>query len=139
MVNGIYEKYRVGEPTVDNHHYTSEGSEVSVNRTDGRSNLGDKHHGCRYFVLDVDWNNPATTAALKAYATECESTYPCLASDLNEIAEDCTEAEMSYFILDLDHDPFAAPAVAAFETVDGCSVASVSAPTPENDEQKTTD
>lgn len=54
-----------------------------VSRTDGSDAPGGKHHGCRYFVLDVDHDQHAS-AALSAYATACEATHPALAKDLRE-------------------------------------------------------
>lgn len=62
---GVYEKFR-------------------VERTDGRSAPGEKHHGCTYFVLDVD-HDPYARPALKAYADSCESAFPALAADLRKI------------------------------------------------------
>lgn len=53
----------------------------NVARTDGSDAPGGKHHGCRYFVLDVDHDAHAA-AALSAYARACESTHPALAADL---------------------------------------------------------
>jgi len=52
-----------------------------VTRTDGSSAPGGKHHGCEYFVLDVD-HDPHSKAALQAYALACASTHPQLSADL---------------------------------------------------------
>ena len=52
-----------------------------VRRVDGTDRPGGKHHGCRYFVLDVD-HDPCAHAALTAYAAACETTHPALAHDL---------------------------------------------------------
>lgn len=52
-----------------------------VRRVDGSDLPGGKHHGCRYFVLDVDHDQHAH-AALTAYAAACESSHPELAADL---------------------------------------------------------
>lgn len=52
-----------------------------VRRVDGSDQPGGKHHGCRYFVLDVD-HDPCARAALTAYAAACEATHPALAADL---------------------------------------------------------
>ena len=52
-----------------------------VRRVDGSDQPGGKHHGCRYFVLDVD-HDPRAHAALTAYAAACESSHPKLAADL---------------------------------------------------------
>lgn len=61
-IRPLYEKYR-------------------VERTDGRSAAGEKHHGCRYFVLDID-HDPFARAALEAYAKACAERHPMLAADL---------------------------------------------------------
>lgn len=53
----------------------------TVTRTDERSEPGEKHHGCRYFVLDLD-HDPFAWAAIEAYEVACASTYPSLAIDL---------------------------------------------------------
>ena len=55
-----------------------------VERTDGRSELGEKHHGCRYFVLDVDHNQFAA-AALAAYRDQCAAKFPELAGDIDRL------------------------------------------------------
>lgn len=52
-----------------------------VRRVDGSDQPGGKHHGCRYFVLDVDHDQHAHDA-LTAYAAACESSHPELAADL---------------------------------------------------------
>lgn len=52
-----------------------------VRRVDGSDAPGGKHHGCRYFVLDVD-HDPHSVDALMAYAAACEKTHPELAKDL---------------------------------------------------------
>ena len=52
-----------------------------VTRTDGRSQKGRKHHGCEYFVLDLD-HDPHALPALKAYEESCRADYPALAYDL---------------------------------------------------------
>lgn len=58
-----------------------------VRRVDGTDAPGCKHHGCRYFVLDVDHDKHAG-AALFAYAEFCEQDYPLLAEDVRVWAED---------------------------------------------------
>ena len=63
---GIYEKFK-------------------VERTDGESAPGEKHHNCRYFVIDIDHDEFASST-LKRYAVACASKYPRLAKDLKEIA-----------------------------------------------------
>jgi hypothetical protein len=52
-----------------------------VYRTDGRSCIGQKHHGCEYFVLDLT-HDPFANAALDAYAKACRSKFPKLADDI---------------------------------------------------------
>lgn len=64
---GIYEKFR-------------------VERTDGAGAEGGKHHGCRYFVLDID-HDPHAGPALEAYAESCRSAYPVLAEDVSVLAQ----------------------------------------------------
>lgn len=57
-----------------------------VERTDGSSAPGGKHHGCDYFVLDLT-HDPYAVAALLAYADACDAAYPQLASDLRSKIE----------------------------------------------------
>ncbi|HZW25150.1 MAG TPA: hypothetical protein VFF26_06685 [Gallionella sp.] len=52
-----------------------------VRRVDGSDRPGGKHHGCEYFVLDVD-HDPHAPAALLAYAQACAATHPHLSADL---------------------------------------------------------
>jgi hypothetical protein len=52
-----------------------------VRRVDGSDQPGGKHHGCRYFVLDMDHDAHAP-AALRAYADSCANSHPQLAADL---------------------------------------------------------
>ena len=54
-----------------------------VERTDGKSAPGEKHHGCEYFVLDMDHDDHAK-AAIKGYvhSLEASNEYPGLAADL---------------------------------------------------------
>lgn len=52
-----------------------------VTRVDGSSAPGGKHHGCEYFVLDVD-HDPHAKAALQAYAVACAQSHPQLSADL---------------------------------------------------------
>lgn len=53
----------------------------SVSRVDGSDAPGGKHHGCEYFVLDMD-HDKAAPAALVAYADAVAETHPQLAADL---------------------------------------------------------
>ena len=57
-----------------------------IERTDGRSRQGEKHDGCRYFVLDLDHDIHAV-AALDAYRLSCIKEKPTLANDLEEKLE----------------------------------------------------
>jgi hypothetical protein len=57
----------------------------NVERTDGSSAPGGKHHGCEYFVLDLS-HDPFAPPALRAYAAACAAEYPALAADLRTIA-----------------------------------------------------
>lgn len=52
-----------------------------VERTDGSSAPGGKHHGCQYFVLDVTHDKHAAVA-LAAYAGAVAATHPQLAADM---------------------------------------------------------
>lgn len=52
-----------------------------VRRVDGSDQPGGKHHGCKYFVLDLD-HDKAAPAAMRAYATEIAPTHPQLAADI---------------------------------------------------------
>lgn len=57
-----------------------------VARTDGSSEPGGRHHGCRYFTLDLD-HDPHAAAALSAYAASCQDSHPLLAADLRAMGE----------------------------------------------------
>lgn len=50
-------------------------------RTDGGDQPGGKHHGCRYYVLDLTHDQHAP-AAMRAYAAACAVTHPLLAADI---------------------------------------------------------
>jgi hypothetical protein len=52
-----------------------------VTRTDKTDRPGEKHDGCRHFVLDID-HDPHARPALEAYAASCETSHPGLAADL---------------------------------------------------------
>lgn len=54
-----------------------------VRRVDGSDAPGGKHHGCRYFVLDMDHDQHAPLA-LRAYAASCAESHPQLSADLNQ-------------------------------------------------------
>lgn len=57
-----------------------------VERVDGKHKPGERHHGCRYFVLDIDHDEHAPDA-LYAYADSCETDYPNLARDLRSLGD----------------------------------------------------
>lgn len=54
-----------------------------VNRVDGSSQPGGKHHDCEYFVLDM-MHDKYAKAALLAYAQACQDDYPQLAEILRK-------------------------------------------------------
>ncbi len=56
----------------------------TVSRNDGRSDPGEKHHGCTYYVLDLN-HDPHAIPALKAYAESCRTDFPALAKDIDTI------------------------------------------------------
>lgn len=53
----------------------------NVSRRDGGSSRGKKHHGCRYFVIDVEHDQFAKLA-LRAYADAAAASHPQLAADM---------------------------------------------------------
>ncbi len=55
----------------------------NVSRVDGSDAACGKHHGCRYFVLDLDHDEFAV-ATMRKYAAECKATHPELAADLEK-------------------------------------------------------
>lgn len=73
--------------TPEQNHDSKKGlyRKFQVERTDGRSAEGEKHHDCQYYVLDLD-HDPFAKFALVAYANACRIQFPQLAEDLNEIA-----------------------------------------------------
>lgn len=58
-----------------------------VERSDGSSAPGGKHHDCEYFCLDLVHDKYAVPA-LRAYAEHCATEYPVLASDLHDKTDD---------------------------------------------------
>ncbi len=56
-----------------------------VYRTDGKDQLGEKHDGCVYFVIDLTHDKHGA-AAIRAYAEACQNELPHLASDLMDRA-----------------------------------------------------
>ena len=57
-----------------------------VTRADGKSDPGEKHHECSYFVIDLVHDKFAAPA-LFAYATACREEFPLLSKDLMAICE----------------------------------------------------
>jgi hypothetical protein len=55
-----------------------------VRRTDGSSEPGCKHHGCRYFIIDYS-HDPFAPVALCAYASACQSSHPQLATEILDL------------------------------------------------------
>jgi hypothetical protein len=53
-----------------------------IERTDGRSERGEKHYGCAYFVLDLSHDEHAKVV-MQAYADSCRAEYPLLAKDID--------------------------------------------------------
>ena len=60
-------------------------NKYEVHRVDGKDAPGEKHNGCRYFVLDLD-HDPHAQAALRAYSESCEADYPILGAELRHVA-----------------------------------------------------
>ena len=60
-----------------------------VERLDGSSKPGKRHHGCEYFVLDLA-HDVYAPAALRAYADACSDAYPLLAADIRAKLEQST-------------------------------------------------
>lgn len=65
-----------------------------VERADGRSAEGEKHHGCEYFVLDLTHDLYAIDALI-AYAHACWKDYPVLTRDLHRKAAEMQRAKES--------------------------------------------
>ena len=62
-------------------------AKFKIYRTDGRSERGEKHYRCDYFVLDLS-HDPHAAEALAAYARSCAAEFPALADDLeNRLVE----------------------------------------------------
>jgi folylpolyglutamate synthase/dihydropteroate synthase len=58
-----------------------------VERMDGSSAPGGKHHGCPVYVLDIR-HDPHARKALAAYIESCEADFPLLAADLRNLLAD---------------------------------------------------
>ncbi len=54
-----------------------------IERVDGSSAPGRKHHDCDCFVLDLT-HDPFAIPAIKAYIEACRAEYPLLAADLEK-------------------------------------------------------
>jgi hypothetical protein len=65
LQSGLYEKY-------------------DVRRTDGSDAPGGRHHGCRYFVLDLD-HDPSARHAARIFAEDVERSRPRLSAELLEL------------------------------------------------------
>jgi hypothetical protein len=65
-----------------------------VERVDGASSPGGKHHRCEYFVLDLT-HDPFAVPAILAYVAACEQDYPWLADDLRRMVEGKTDGPKS--------------------------------------------
>jgi hypothetical protein len=62
-------------------------AKYSVRRTDGSDQLGGRHHGCRYFVLDLT-HDPLARLAAERYAEYAERDgWLSLATDLRALVE----------------------------------------------------
>ena len=59
----------------------------AVTRTDGKSEPGEKHENCEYFVIDLTHDKFAKPA-IQAYARACEGEYSQLAADLKAKVDD---------------------------------------------------
>ena len=66
-------------------------SKFKVERTDGATSEGGKHHLCAHFVLDLNCDKHAIPA-LKAYMESCKEEYPVLYEDLKEMLRRIGEA-----------------------------------------------
>lgn len=56
----------------------------TVRRTDGRSEHGEKHENCSYFVLDLV-HDPHALPAILSYANSCQESHPELAKALRKL------------------------------------------------------
>lgn len=64
-----------------------------IERADGQSAPGGKHHNCQYFVLDLTHDQHAIPAIL-AYADSCEADgFAALAADLRALVLGLREGE----------------------------------------------
>lgn len=93
-----------------------------VRRVDGTDKPGGKHHGCRYFVLDVD-HDPCARAALTAYAAACEATHPVLAADLRTKWGAMPTTQAAPVAQGDAEDPLQGAAQWLLEALEGCNIA----------------
>ena len=88
----LTEHYGVGqlgrdfEETAEDKKFEGLDDRYLVSRADGRSAKGKKHHGCRYFVLDLTHDRYAMSA-IEQYGLACQTEYPKLAEDLFQIMQ----------------------------------------------------
>lgn len=68
---------RANAGTVDPHNA------FIVERTDGRSKRGEKHHSCTYYVIDLR-RDPLWKRLLTVYADSCAKDFPMLARELRD-------------------------------------------------------
>lgn len=60
-------------------------NKFNVTRTDGKSAEGEKHHNCRYLVLDLD-HDPLAVWAVQQYALAAyKESYTALGDDLMQV------------------------------------------------------
>lgn len=71
-------------------------NKFQIRRTDGKSEPGQKHADCEYFVLDVT-HDKHSHAALLAYADSCEAEFPLLARDIRIQAQLQTIGPSTFF------------------------------------------
>lgn len=62
-------------------------NKYTVYRNDGRDCPGRMHHGCHYFVLDLD-HDAIAVEALKFYAENFRETHPEIFADLQALIEE---------------------------------------------------
>jgi hypothetical protein len=61
-------------------------NKFTVSRTDGTDLPGQKHAGCKYFVLDLT-HDPHAIPAIRAYADSCRVNFPALAKDIYDLID----------------------------------------------------
>jgi hypothetical protein len=72
-------------------HATGLENRYHVQRTDGRDTPGQKHHGCKLFILDVR-HDVFARLAMQKYMEACKDEYPVLATHLEFLLKD-TESD----------------------------------------------